>query len=212
MIRPIGIQTVLILLITMALPINAEPIEVVDDWVQEALTNNATLGAQRSVAEMSEAKVEGSDTWADPVIKYGIAPETLEGPNTVGHRFEVSQQLPWPDHLSASRKAAEAGMLAAQQETQWLIRQLTARVKEAYAYWWYTNEAINLHHETRALVEQLATVTEQRLDYGIGSQSEMLRVKTELDTLARISHRSPASLADCAGYRHYRSLAAVTDQ
>ncbi|HCR47129.1 MAG TPA: TolC family protein, partial [Marinobacter hydrocarbonoclasticus] len=183
MIRPIGIQTVLILLITMALPINAEPIEVVDDWVQEALTNNATLGAQRSVAEMSEAKVEGSDTWADPVIKYGIAPETLEGPNTVGHRFEVSQQLPWPDHLSASRKAAEAGMLAAQQETQWLIRQLTARVKEAYAYWWYTNEAINLHHETRALVEQLATVTEQRLDYGIGSQSEMLRVKTELDTL-----------------------------
>lgn len=30
--------------------------------------------------------------------------------------------------------------------------------------------------------------------------------------LARISHRSPASLADCAGYRHYRSLAAVTDQ
>ncbi len=46
MIRPIGIQTVLILLITMALPINAEPIEVVDDWVQEALTNNATLGAQ----------------------------------------------------------------------------------------------------------------------------------------------------------------------
>uniref|UniRef100_UPI003A9336DB TolC family protein n=1 Tax=Marinobacter sp. TaxID=50741 RepID=UPI003A9336DB len=141
------------------------------------------MGAQRSVAEMSEAKVEGSDTWADPVIKYGIAPETLEGPNTVGHRFEVSQQLPWPDHLSASRKAAEAGMLAAQQETQWLIRQLTARVKEAYAYWWYTNEAINLHHETRALVEQLATVTEQRLDYGIGSQSEMLRVKTELDTL-----------------------------
>ena len=103
-------------------------------------------------------------------------------------------------------------MLAAQQETQWLIRQLTARVKEAYAYWWYTNEAINLHHETRALVEQLATVTEQRLDYGIGSQSEMLRVKTELGTLARISHRSPASLADCAGYRHYRSLAAVTDQ
>jgi len=30
--------------------------------------------------------------------------------------------------------------------------------------------------------------------------------------LTRISHRSPASLADCAGYRHYRSLAAVTDQ
>ena len=30
-------------------------------------------------------------------------------------------------------------------------------------------------------------------------------------TLARISHRSPASLADCAGYRHYRSFAAEID-
>jgi len=30
--------------------------------------------------------------------------------------------------------------------------------------------------------------------------------------LARISHRSPASLADCAGYRHYRSFAAEIDQ
>ena len=29
--------------------------------------------------------------------------------------------------------------------------------------------------------------------------------------LARISHRSPASLADCAGYRHYRSFAVAID-
>src|SRR5690554_4484724 len=29
--------------------------------------------------------------------------------------------------------------------------------------------------------------------------------------LTRISHRSPASLADCAGYRHYRSFAAEID-
>ncbi|WP_158611324.1 MULTISPECIES: hypothetical protein [Pseudomonas] len=38
------------------------------------------------------------------------------------------------------------------------------------------------------------------------------RCELAVDTLTRISHRSPASLADCAGYRHYRSLAAVTDQ
>ncbi|MDX5328315.1 MAG: hypothetical protein LPK06_05920, partial [Marinobacter sp.] len=32
-----------------------------------------------------------------------------------------------------------------------------------------------------------------------------------LNYLTRISHRSPASLADCAGYRHYRSFAAAID-
>ncbi len=31
------------------------------------------------------------------------------------------------------------------------------------------------------------------------------------ESLAWISHRSPASLADCAGCRHYRSFAAVID-
>lgn len=32
-------------------------------------------------------------------------------------------------------------------------------------------------------MEQLATVTEQRQEYGVGSQSQILRVRTELDTL-----------------------------
>ena len=60
MIRPIGIQTVLTLLFAMAMPVNAEPLEVVDEWIQEALANNATLGAQKSVAEAAEAEMEGS--------------------------------------------------------------------------------------------------------------------------------------------------------
>lgn len=183
MIRFTGIQAVLAFLITIPVPAMAQPLETVDQWLTEALTSNATLGAQKSLIEAAEAEMDSSETWADPVVQYGIAPETLEGPNMVGHRFEVSQKLPWPDQLSASRKAAEAGVLAAQKDTQWRIRQLTAAVKEAYAQWWYANEAIKLHHDTRALVEQLATVTEQRLDYGVGSQSQTFRVQTELDTL-----------------------------
>lgn len=181
--RTTGIRAVLALLITIAVPAVAQPLGTVDQWIAEALTNNATLGAQTSAIEVAKAAVEGSDTWADPVLKYGIAPETLEGPNTVGHRFEVSQKLPWPDQLSASRKSAEARVFAARHDTQWRARQLTASVREAYAQWWYANQAIELHHESHALVEQLATVTEQRQDYGVGSQSQILRVRTELDTL-----------------------------
>ncbi len=101
----------------------------------------------------------------------------------VGHRFEVSQQLPWPDHLSASREASEAGVVAARLDSVWQTRKLTASVKEAYARWWYSNQAIELHHETRALVEQLAEIARQRLDYGEGAQSDLLRIETELDTL-----------------------------
>ncbi|MDL0432776.1 TolC family protein [Marinobacter sp. TBZ242] len=183
MIRYTGIQAVLAVFITLSAPAMAESPETVEQWIDEALANNATLGALQSTIEAAEAEVEGSGTWADPVVKYGLAPETLEGPNMVGHRFEVSQKLPWPDQLSASREASEAGVVAARHDSLWQTRKLTASVKEAYARWWYSNQAIELHHETRALVEQLAEIARQRLDYGEGSQSDLIRIETELDAL-----------------------------
>ncbi|WP_421910518.1 TolC family protein [Marinobacter sp.] len=183
MTRRTEVQAALAVLITLSLPSMAAPRETVDQWVDEALANNATLSAQYSAIEVAKAEVEGADTWADPIVKYGIAPETLKGTNTVGHRFEVSQALPWPDQLSASREASQAGVLAARQDTRWQARKLIASVKEAYARLWYSDRAIALHHETRALVEQLADITQQRLEYGEGTQSDLLRIKTELDAL-----------------------------
>ncbi|WP_379867050.1 TolC family protein [Marinobacter sp. M5B] len=183
MIRRLGTQATLAAFIALSMPAVAETRETLEQWIAEALANNASLSAQQAAIEAAEADVEGSDTWADPVVKYGIAPETLEGPNMVGHRFEVSQKLPWPDQLSASRGASEAGVRAARQDTLWQTRKLTASVKEAYARLWYSDRAIELHHETRALVEQLADITRQRLEYGEGTQSELLRIETELDTL-----------------------------
>lgn len=181
--RYVHIQAALTVLMTLSLPSVAAPHETVDRWIDEALTNNASLSAQYAAIEAAQAEEEASDAWADPVVKYGIAPETLEGSNPVGHRFEVSQALPWPDQLSASREASQAGVLAARQDTQWQTRKLIASVREAYARLWYSNRAIALHHETRALVEQLADITRQRLEYGEGTQSELLRIETELDTL-----------------------------
>jgi len=178
-----GLKAVISVFIVFSIPAFAEPSETVDEWVAEALANNASLSAQRVAIEAAQAEVEGSDTWADPVVKYGIAPETLEGSNTVGHRFEVSQKLPWPDQLSASRGASEAGVRAARQDTLWQSRKLTASVKQAYARLWYSERAIELHHETRALVEQLVDITQQRLEYGQATQSELLRAEAELDAL-----------------------------
>ena len=196
--RQTGIRAALATLILITTPAMADSLEAdsiatdplvtdslvtVDQWIEEALANNATLGALQSAIEAAQADVEGAGTWADPVVKYGIAPETLEGSNTVGHRFEVSQKLPWPDQLSADRQASEAGVVAARQNRLWEKRKLTASIKETYARWWYLNRAIKLHHETRSLVEQLVEITRQRLEYGKGSQSALLRLETELDSL-----------------------------
>jgi outer membrane protein, heavy metal efflux system len=71
----------------------------------------------------------------------------------------------------------------ATQDTLWQTRKLTASIKEAYARLWYSHSAIELHYETRALVEQLADITRQRLEYGEATESGLLRMETELDTL-----------------------------
>jgi outer membrane protein TolC len=170
-------------LLVAAAPMGASGEETVDRWISEALTNNATLGSLQSTVEAARAGADGSGLWADPVVKYGIAPETLEGPNMVGHRFEISQALPWPDQLSAAREAADANMKAASQDRLWQQRTLVASVKEVYVGWWYSGRAIELHHENRDLVMQLADITRQQLDYGKATLSDLLRIQTELDSL-----------------------------
>ncbi len=163
--------------------VNAAPLSSVDQWIEQAMQANATLGAQRESIAAAIAVQNAAGTWEDPILKYGVAPQTLAGPNTVGHRFEISQKLPWPDQLSASEDAAIARVTAARHDTRWQQRQLIANVKVAYGQWWYISQALGLHHETRALLDRLATITEQRLAYGYGAQSQTFRIETELDTL-----------------------------
>ena len=57
------------------------------------------------------------------------------------------------------------------------------------------------------ITEGLAPVIVETL----GEVLVALKKKGLTIVLARISHRSPASLAECAGYRHYRSFAAEID-
>lgn len=160
----------------------ARPADI-NDWIEKALDTNASLAGTRETVTAARAAREASGTWDDPVAKYALAPQTLEGGSTVGHRFEIAQKLPWPDQLEASEHAAVAQIRAARADAQWAERQLTAEVKAAYANWWYIDQAIQLHHQTRSYVLQLIEITEQRLAYGKAPQSQLLRLRTELDAL-----------------------------
>lgn len=154
-----------------------------DSWIESALGENASLAQSRQAINAVQASADAAGVWDDPVVKYGLAPETLEGPNTVGHRFEVAQRIPWPDQLQASEDAAAADIRVARAETDWQERQVIAVVKEAYANWWYADRAVELHHETRELVLQLLEITEHRLAFGEAPHSQLLRLRTELDAL-----------------------------
>ena len=186
LIRSILISSIL----TIAIPVSyvwaeAKPGQPADieDWTDKALDTNASLAGTREGISAARAAGEASGAWDDPVAKYALAPQTLEGGSTVGHRFEIAQKLPWPDQLEASENAAAAQIRGARADAQWAERQLTAEVKAAYANWWYIDQAIQLHHQTRNHVAQLIEITEQRLAYGKAPQSQLLRLTTELDAL-----------------------------
>lgn len=147
-------------------------------WIESALGENASLAQSRQAINAVQASANAAGVWDDPVVKYGLAPETLEGPNTVGHRFEVAQRIPWPDQLQASENAAAADIRVARAETGWQEQQVIAVVKEAYANWWYADRAVELHHETRELVLQLLEITEHRLAFGEAPHSQLLRLRT----------------------------------
>jgi len=186
LIRSILISSIL----TIAVPVSyvwaeanpGRPADI-EDWIDKALDTNASLAGARERISAAHAAGEASGIWDDPVAKYALAPRTLEGGSTVGHRFEIAQKLPWPDQLEASETAAAAQIRGARADAQWAERQLTAQVKAAYANWWYIDQAIQLHHQTRNHVAQLIEITEQRLAYGKAPQSQLLRLTTELDAL-----------------------------
>jgi hypothetical protein len=67
--------------------VNSAPLSSVDHWIEQATQANATLGAQRESIGAAKAVQDAAGSWDDPILKYGIAPQTLAGPNTVGHRF-----------------------------------------------------------------------------------------------------------------------------
>ncbi|SFL17629.1 Outer membrane protein TolC [Nitrosomonas aestuarii] len=154
--------------------------EQLASWVLEV---NPGLAAIQAAAEAAAYRIDPAGSLDDPVLSYGIAPLTHDSSRGINQRFDVSQKIPWPGTLAARKAAARNDALAVSSEADMLQLLVITQTKAAYAEWHFIHEALNIHHATQALLDELTVATQVRYATGLATKQDALQAEVELNNL-----------------------------
>lgn len=169
-----------------ATPANPELAEaqVLDEraLVAQVLDRNPGLAALRAAAEAAVQRSAGAGALDDPLLSYANAPPTLD--SGLDQRVEVSQQFPWPGTLDARKAVARYAAAAAEQDLAALKLEVVALARSAHAQWRFVHDALDIHHATRALLDELIATTATSYAAGRALKQDLLQAQVERAGLA----------------------------
>lgn len=158
----------------------------VNYFVSTALANHPKIRAARNRVAATSNVIPQARALPDPKFNNTFWPIQDQALQTaggrVGHQFQLSQGVPWPEKLSAKAAIASREVQMAQAEVQRIEREITESVRLAYYEVWFATRAITIIEETRELVDDLTQVAEARYKSG-GTQQDVLRAQLEADRL-----------------------------
>lgn len=162
---------------TAARPLSAEAMV---QWVMEA---NPGLAAAEAAAEAASYRIEPAGSLEDPMLSYDVAPLTAGASRSLHQSIAVSQEIPWPGTLAAREAAARHETVAAARDADSLRLRIMAQAKSAHAEWRYIGVAMEVHHGTRALLDELLATVETRYAAGEARRQDVLQAEVELADL-----------------------------
>ena len=141
---------------------------------------NPGIAELSAAAEAAAFRVEPAGSLDDPVFSYAFAPRTFgrEG-RGLNQKIELSQSIPWPGTLAAREQAARSSAMAANEGVDALRLHVAALARSAYAEWYFTHRALEIHVSTHDLLDELHSVAETRYAAGRALQQEVLQVELE---------------------------------
>lgn len=154
------------------IPLTAEKLA---EWVLEA---NPSLVSARAAAEAAAYRIEPAGSLDDPVLSYSTAPFTA-GSDRLNQKIDFSQRLPWPGTLRAREAVARHEADAVNSDVEALRLRVIAQAKSAYAEWRFIDEALDIHHATRELLDELITITQIRYTAGRALKQDVLQAEVE---------------------------------
>lgn len=151
-----------------------------DRLVAMVLQENPGIAELSAAAEVADFRVEPAGSLDDPVFSYAFAPRTFgrEGQG-LNQKIELSQSIPWPGTLAAREQAARSLASAANESVDELRLHVAARARIAYAEWYFTHRALEIHESTHDLLDELHSVVETRYAAGRALQQDVLQVELE---------------------------------
>ena len=144
------------------------------------LQENPGIAELNAAADAAAFSVEPAGSIDDPVFSYALAPRTFgsEGQG-LNQKIELSQSIPWPGTLAAREQAARSSAMAANESVNALRLHVAALARSAYAEWYFTHQALEIHNSTHELLDELRSVAETRYAAGRALQQDVLQVELE---------------------------------
>lgn len=148
--------------------------------VELVLRVNPGIAELLAAADAAAFNVEPAGSLDDPVFSYAFAPRTFgRAGQGLNQRIELSQRIPWPGTLAARAQAARSSAIAANESVDALRLRVAALARSAYAEWYFTHRALEIHDSTHELLEELRSVAETRYAAGLTLQQDVLQVEIE---------------------------------
>jgi outer membrane protein TolC len=177
----------------------AEPIQPIqlNELIREALTRNPEILAAQKRYEAARQRPSQERSLPDPTLSLGYASnggplpgQGLGTQPTSNVGFMVSQEL-----TSADKRKLRSGIASKEADAefqQYLAAQLNvrSRVAQAFHRLHHAYAALEILHQGKDLLTQVARVSEARYAAGKAAQQDVLKAQTELAILeARIAEK-----------------------
>lgn len=161
---------------------------VLDQLVQEALSNNPDLAASRARWQQFTYKAPQVGSLKDPVLSFALSNypiDTLSSNDTpmTGNEVKLAQMFPFPGKLenrSALAREQARWFKAIYQDKHF---KLARKVKDAWYRLYYKKQAIVVTERNMALVDDIIRLTEIRYETGSGLQQDVLKAQVQRSRL-----------------------------
>ena len=151
--------------------------------LDEALKSNPEISAAQNNYKAARARVPQKFLPEDPMVEYMYDEMRAGVPDLVGkpmRSYAISQKMPFPSKLFLKSDIAAKDARILYEYYREKERDIIARVKSAYFLLWYTEKAIDVALENKALLEQFATSAASRYAVNKASQQDALKAQVEL--------------------------------
>lgn len=176
-----------LILLSFALPCGAQgqgqpPEALTLRSVYEAVDRANPRGrAAEQLARAADARVSGATRWPDPELQLGLmnftVPRIAPDPALGMRQVQLMQMVPLPGKLAAATEGARARVLALSRRADDVRWEARSEAAMAFHEGWLAEQRSALARETRALLDQAATLASARYRAGEGKQGDVLRAR-----------------------------------
>lgn len=171
----------------VALAADPLPGNSVESLLAYAREHNPEYASMRFEAEAAGERTASAGALSDPKLRVELEDITRMGeqnptllPGRAGKaRYQVMQELPWFGKRGLRREIAGFEADAARGKASGMWSELSARIKAAYAQYYYVAQNERLTKEILDLMTRLEKVSQVRYAGGLAAQSDAIRAQVE---------------------------------